>query len=733
MTHGKLFLMNSIVSRMSVSEKAYRTCSNDFFLNRKVLTLSHLNLSRMKSTISFLVIFFCITAYSASAQDKLRQMPGYDRFQKISPQMRTAFKTGALTVKWSDDGSYFEYEQDKKLYRYTVKTKTLTNMGDAPAPERRAPGARPARGRQYDFAISPDGKWKAYTKDRNMYISLPDGGNAMAITSDGNDQTQIKYGVATWVYGEELRQTTAMWWSPDSKKIAFYKFQEKNIKKYYVLLNQLKLQDSLEVEAYPKVGADNLPVDLMVYDVDSHKLTQFDVRNGKPFRDGDLGTYLYGMSWTPDGKELLYHSTNRKQDIMEYRAADPATGKSRTVVREEWLASYTSNSPEMVVLKDGKRFIWASERSGFNNYYLYDLSGKLINAITQHPFEVSRIVKVDEKEGVLYYMARSGDNHMKQQLHRVKLDGTKNVRLTNPAFDHSITLSPDNKFFVDVSQTHDVPPVTSLMDANGKLVAELAKSDLSKFESLGLKKTEVFTFTSVDGVTQLHGMIHFPSDFDPAKKYPVLLSIYGGPGTNAVRETFSTPDVLTEYGFLVVNVDGRNVGGRGKKLSDVLYGNLGIVEMDDFAAGIKSLHTRPYVDKNHVGVFGGSYGGTTAATLLFRYPDVFQAASASSAVTDWRNYDNVYTERFMNLVSNNLKGYEAGSLMPMAKNLKGNLLIYYGTADNNVHPSNSLQLIEALQKAGKSFEVQVGPDMGHTSVNRERMMEFFIQHLVLDK
>lgn len=684
----------------------------------------------MRTRSLLLLVAICATQI-LSAQDKLKKMPGYEQYQKISPQIRNSFKSGALVVKWSEDGSSFEYEQDKKLYRYTIKTKTLAEIGDAPAPDRQG-GSRPARGRQFESAASPDGKLKAYTKNRNMYVSAPDGSNPIQITTDGNEETQVKYGVATWVYGEELGQRTAMWWSPDSKKIAFYKFQEKNVKKYYVLLNQLKLQDSLEIEAYPKVGADNLPVDLMVYDTETKKLIQFDSREGKPFKDGDLGTYIYGMAWTPDGRELLYHSTNRKQDIMEYRAADPATGKSRLVVHEEWLASYTRNTPEMVILKDGKRFVWASERSGFNNYYLYDFSGKLISTLTKHPFEVSRIVKVDEQSGVLYYMARSGDNHMKSQLHKVKLDGTKDVRLTNPAFDHSVTLSPDNKFFTDVAQTHDTPPTTSLLDAKGKLVAQVGKSDLSKFDALGLKKVEVFTFTSADGVTQLQGMIHFPSNFDPNKKYPMLLNNYGGPGTNAFRETFTLPDALTEYGFLVLSIDGRNASGRGKKMMDKLYGNLGIVEMDDFAAGVKSLHNRPYVDKNNVGAYGGSYGGTTAATLLLRYPDLFHAAVASSTVTDWRNYDNVYTERFMNLLENNLKGYEASSLMPMAKNLKGDLMIFYGTADNNVHPSNSLQFIDALQKAGKSFEVQVGPDAGHVSVNRERMMEFFIQHLVLD-
>ncbi|WP_373400828.1 alpha/beta fold hydrolase [Algoriphagus halophilus] len=227
-------------------------------------------------------------------------------------------------------------------------------------------------------------------------------------------------------------------------------------------------------------------------------------------------------------------------------------------------------------------------------------------------------------------------------------------------------------------------------------------------------------------------MIHFPSDFDPSKKYPVILSNYGGPATNAFRETFVYPDPLTEYGFLVLNIDGRNVRGRGKKLLDQLYGNLGLVEMDDFAEGIKALHDRPYFDKDRVGVYGTSYGGTTSATMLLRFPELIHAAVANSSVTDWRNYDNIYTERFMGTLETNLEGYNRFSLMDMADQLQGELLLFYGTADNNVHPSNTLQLIKAFQNAGKSIEVQIAPDGGHTALNRDRMMEFFIEHLVTD-
>ena len=667
----------------------------------------------------------------SQAQDKLKSMPGYEQYQTIAPQLRSAVKPGSLNVKWAEDGKSFEYVEDGKLQSYSLKTKKVTEIGDAPAPERRA-WNRPARGRQFDSAESPDGKYKAYTKDRNMYLSNADGSNVVEITTDGNEENQVKYGIATWVYGEELGQNTAMWWSPDGSKIAFYKFVEKDVKKYYVLLDQLSLYDSLEIEAYPKVGEPNLPVDLMVYDVATKKVTELDIRDGKPYSDGDLGTYIYDVSWTPDGEELLFHSTNRRQNILELRAANPETGKSRTVIREEWLPSFVENSPEMEVLADGEHFIWASERSGFNNYYLYNFDGTLVNAITSHPFEVSNIVKVDEDAKMLYYMARSGENHMLMQLHRVQLDGKKDTRLTDPSLNHSVTISPDGKHFVDVAQTHEIPPFTNLLDAKGKVVTELAKSDMSKFEELGLKKVEVFTFTSKDGVTELHGMIHYPSDFDSTKKYPVILSNYGGPATNAFRENFTLPDPLTEYGFLVLNIDGRNVRGRGKELLDQLYGNLGLVEMDDFAEGIKSLHDRPYFDKDRVGVYGTSYGGTTAASMLLRFPELVHAAVANSSVTDWRLYDNIYTERFMSTLDNNEEGYNRFSLMNKADQLQGELLIFFGTADNNVHPSNSLMLIKAFQDAGKSIEVQVAPDGGHTALNRDRMMEFFIKHLVTD-
>ena len=261
----------------------------------------------------------------------------------------------------------------------------------------------------------------------------------------------------------------------------------------------------------------------------------------------------------------------------------------------------------------------------------------------------------------------------------------------------------------------------------------MAKSDLTQFNQLGLKKAELFTFKAADGKTTLYGLLNFPSNFDPNKKYPVLMSVYGGPasGGNVARETFSPSNPLTEYGFLVVNLDSRAAPGRGKRVLDSIYQKLGVVEMDDMAEGIKSLWSRPYFDKNRVGVYGTSYGGYSSAMLLLRHPQVFRAASASSAVTSWYHYDTIYTERYMWIPQENKEGYEAGNAMNFADKLTGRLMIYYGTADNNVHPNNSMQLIQALQRAGKSFEVQVGPDAGHSGLRPDRMMEFFIENLVM--
>ncbi|MGH7469663.1 MAG: DPP IV N-terminal domain-containing protein [Longimicrobiales bacterium] len=671
------------------------------------------------------------------AQDRLRTYPGHEQYQRMAPQLQTAqvaIQAGALQVTWADASS-FTYQKDGKRYRYDVKTRQaseVTQPPDAAGGGRgRAGGGFPERGRQFDSALSPDGQQRAFYRDNNLWLGKDDRSNAIAITTKGNAAERVKFGIASWVYGEELDQNTAMWWSSDSKKLAYYGIDEKPVSQYYLQMDQTRWYSKLDIEAYPKAGEPNPIITLFVYDVNSRQSTEIDIRDGQPFTNDVVGHYVYNVGWSPDGREITLNRTNRRQNIMEFAACSPASGKCRGIVREEWPTGWVENSPTLRYLADNNRFIWASERSGFRNFYLYDLSGKLLATLTNHPFEVGAIVRVDEKENTLYYTARSGDNHMKMQLHRVGLNGRNDRRLTDPAFNHTVSVSPDGKHFVDIAQTHDQPPRTQLVDGNGKVLAELSRADLSRYQPLGLQPVELFTYKAADGVTELHGMLHKPSNFDPNRKYPVLVSVYGGPATNGARETFTLPSQLTEYGFLVVTLDGRNSGGRGKRFLDAIYQKLGVVEIDDQAAGVKALASRPYVDAGRVGIYGTSYGGYASALALLRYPDVFHAASASSSVTDWRHYDTIYTERYMWIPQENATGYDAGSAMKYVSNLKGRLMLFYGTADNNVHPNNSMQLIQALQRAGKSFEVQVGPDVGHAGLNMQRMMEFFIENLVL--
>jgi dipeptidyl-peptidase 4 len=686
----------------------------------------------MRLPITTLCLSLAVVS-TAAAQDRLRQMPGHEQYTRMAPKLEGAFASGAIAPRWTADGSAFDFARGGRRVRYDIATRRIIDAPAVTPPSPTRGFAGVARGRQATEVWTRDSSRKAIYKDRNLFITNRDGSGERRLTTDGSETARIKYGTASWVYGEELGQTTAMWWSPDGTRLAFYRFDEKPVKDYWLQTDQTAVQGTVQVEAYPKAGTANPIVDLFVHDLRTGTTTRMDARDGKPLTDDVVGHYVYGIAWSMDGSELLLRRTNRRQNVMDFAACAPATGVCRVIVREEWLPSWTENSPPIQWLEDGRRFVWYSERTGYANYYLYDLSGAMLATLTAHQAEVAGIVRIDERAKQLWYYARTGDNMMKLQLHRVGLDGRGDTRLTDPAFHHTVSLSPDGRYFVDIAQTHATPPTSRLMDAKGKVISVLAESDISGMVAAGFKPVEMFTYTAADGVTRLHGMIHKPSNFDPGRKYPVLFSVYAGPATNGAREVYTPPSTQAEYGFIIVTVDTRAAAFRGKRALDAIYLKLGEVEVDDLAAASRHLATLPYIDGTRVGIFGTSYGGYASALALLRHSDAFAAASASSAVTSWHHYDTIYTERYMYTPQANPTGYEKGNAMTYAKDLKGRLLIYYGTADDNVHPNNAMQLIKALQQAGKSFEVQVGPDEGHSSVNPERMMEFFIEHLVLGR
>lgn len=698
---------------------------------------------RITHTLMVAALAFAL-APPAMAQSRIKTMPGYDQWAEVSPKIASSFKSGAITPVWAADSLSFDYSQDGLRWRFDVATLKATRVADAPGePTPAGPAAQPAaaapgglvlargRGREADV-LAPDGKSRAFSRDHNIWYAPGEGGSEQQISFDGGVKERIRNGVGSYVYLEEFSVSQPVWWSPDGTKLAWMRYDETKVDDYFLQLDQTRTLSTVLTQAYPHAGANNPVADLMIFDFATGKTRRMDTREGLPFSNNVIGHYVWNAQWTADGAEILARRADRLQKHYDLTACDPATGKCRSVVRESRPATWAQGGAPRF-LADGKRFIWSSERNDFRNLYLYDLSGALLATLTRHAFDVVDVVKVDETAGWIWYTARSGDNPMKVQLHRVQLDGREETRLTDPALTHRVEVSPDGMYFVDVEQAHDKPPVTRLRDRDGKALADVAASDLSRFDQLGLRKAERFSFTAASGPTRLHGMLQFPSNFDPAKKYPLLLSVYGGPGSAGLNETFATANPLAEYGFIILRLDARTNTGRGRKVLDQAYQQLGVIEIDDFAEGIRAAAVRPYVDASRVGVYGTSYGGSVAALMLMRYPELVHAAVANSPVTDYRLYDTAYSERFLGLPEQSPAAYDRAALLTHIDGLKGDLMIYYGTSDDNVHPKNALQLIKALQEAGKSFEVQVGPDRGHTSLDQTRMMEFFIERLILDR
>ncbi|MFO0828372.1 MAG: DPP IV N-terminal domain-containing protein [Phycisphaerales bacterium] len=571
------------------------------------------------------------------------------------------------------------------------------------APMRRPPA--PARGRQSERAVSADGARTALFRDGNIY--LQENNSEIPVTTGGN--AKVKYGSASWVYGEELDQTTAMWWSPDGKRLAFYKFDDSNVIDFALPVGWTKLRPSTVREAYPKPGEPNPIARLMIYDVESKKTVDVDVGDDKE-------QYVYEVEWTPDSSGLLYRRTNRRQDKLDLMLADPATGASRVVLTETQ-PTWQKNSPDFRFLKDGKRFIWESERSGFAQYELWSLDGKRIAELTHGPGPVESIARVDEDRGELWYVARSSETKINPQLHRASLDGdaAKDRRLTPDDLHWSnFRIAPDGSYFTATSEFVDVPPTSYLFRADGTKVATIAQSDPDYWTKVGGTKPEFVRLTAADGTTPIYGILWKPSDFDPSKKYPLLVSAYGGPAFSQISTRLSQARPECEFGLLMLTVDNRGTPGRGKEFEAANYLSLGEEDCDDQAAAVKQIAERPYVDRNRVAITGHSYGGFMTLIAMLRYPDIFQVGVAGAPPTDWRNYDTIYTERYMRTPKENPDGYENFSCITLADKLKGHLLLLHGMVDDNVHVTNSWQFVDELQKKNKPFEMMFFPRSDHS-------------------
>ncbi|MHB8862260.1 MAG: S9 family peptidase [Pirellulaceae bacterium] len=715
-----------------------------------------------------ILVCFCLIrgAMGAVAAEPLSQLPGYDNYRQVRDVMESLSSAGRVSrLEWAEDGDSLTFHRQETLSRINLKDLSLEVMppakpsdssvsGSGGGPRReRASRERAGRAQQSTWVRSPDGQWIARYQDHNVVLErVPETAEGEAADTQQQEQAAsgegatgneeklaspelvqvttggspyFRYGTACWVYGEELFQDSAMWWSPDSRKLAFYEVDERHLPDYYLTIDNVEVFPKIHVERYPTAGMSNPYVGLLVYDLASKLTTRVDV-------GGDRLQYVYNVRFTPDGKEVLFSRTNRRQDTLEVMAADAATGKSRLVVSEQQ-PTWQNNKPLLQFLGDGQRFIWETERTGWKQYELRHLNGSLSNPLTPvTSYPVASIVRVDEAAGWLYYTAYSGENPLDAHLHRVQLDGAQPVRLTSGSRHHSaFHIAPNHKWFVATYEAVDAPPTTALFNDKGEEVAILATGDESKAKELGLVPPELFVFQADDGVTDLQGILHKPAHFDPNRKYPLVINVYGGPSSRGISNHYQPADPHCEFGFLIATIANRGTTDRGKAFETATYLKLGQVDLKDQADGVKILSQRPYVDATRVGIMGHSYGGYMSALAVVRYPDLFHVAVAGAPVTDWRNYDTIYTERYMRTPQENPEGYRDSSCLTYANNLRGKLLLMHGLVDDNVHPSNTWQLVDALQRENRRFDLMVFPRSKHgLGTGSESMRwEYLHQHL----
>lgn len=638
----------------------------------------------------------------------------------LSAQPANSFGSGTVTnVKWHEDGRFVDFKSDGKTYRYSLESNTRTEIeaGDSKgvlsprSPRRFRRGGtsgntgkyigRPSRGRQYTRVESPDGKWEAQYKNWNLVLENKETKEVVPVTTDGNEK--IHFGTASWVYGEELNQTRAMWWTPDSKKILFYKFDDTDVEKFYLLRGWSKINTELYPEYYAKAGANNPVAELFVYDLESKTTTRVDI-------GGTGDEYIYGIRVSPLGDVMLLNWTDRLQQNLKVMTIDLETGKCTPII-EETQSTWQTNSPRMAFLKDKQRFLWPTDKSGFTHYEMRDLTGKLYHTVTAGDFQIQTINVMEDNNLVSLIGNGSSANPYYMQYYLVGLDGQNQRRVTTLDFHHSnFQLSPDKKWLVAQYEEVNRPPCTALYKTDGTFVANLAESDPDSAANIA----ESFTFKSNDGKFDIYGILYKPKNFNPNQAYPVINTLYGGPGSTEYRPNYVASErSLGKQGYLEVKVGNRGTGTRGKAFLGAAYLRLGDIDIQDHADAIRFLRKRPYVDGNRVGIVGHSYGGFMAAMGIFKHPDVYTAAVDRAGPTDWQNYDTIYTERYMSTPQLNPDGYKTGAAMTYVKDFKGKLMIMHGMVDDNVHPNNAFQLIAALDQAGKSYESRFWPNGGH--------------------
>ncbi|WP_298140427.1 S9 family peptidase [Flavobacterium sp.] len=576
-------------------------------------------------------------------------------------------------------------------------------------------------GQVQEPTFSPDGTKIAYAKANDLYIYDITSRNTTRVTSDGV-KNKIINGITDWVYEEEFAFVRAFDWSTDSKKLAYIRFDESEVPQFSMDMYKKDLYPTSETFKYPKAGEKNALVSLHIYNLNGNISQPINLGNYSDF-------YIARMKWTNDANIVSVQVLNRHQDNLDLIFVDATTANAKVVLNEKDKA-YVDVTDNLTFLKDNS-FIWTSEKDGYNHIYLYDKNGKLKNQITKGNWEVTSYYGFDEKTKTVFYQSVENGSILRD-VYKISLDGKKKVKLSSQVGTNAATFSPDFTYFINTYSSATVPPTYTLNSSkDGKQVQEIVNNTtlVDKLKKYDLPTKEFFELTTEKG-HKLNAWMIKPKDFDASKKYPVFMYQYSGPGSQEVANNWlDTNDMwfmmLSQQGYIIACVDGRGTGYKGAAFKKCTQKELGKFEVEDQIDAAKVIGNYAYVDKSRIGIFGWSYGGFMSSNCLFKGADVFKMAIAVAPVTNWRFYDSIYTERYMTTPQENASGYDDNSPINHVSKLKGNFLLIHGTADDNVHVQNSMQMIEALVQANKQFDWAIYPDKNHGIYGGKTRIQLF--------
>ncbi len=558
--------------------------------------------------------------------------------------------------------------------------------------------------------FSPDGKKIAYAYENNLYVYNYDTQKLTQITTDG-EKNNIINGITDWVYEEEFGFVRAFEWNSSGTHLAYIKFDETEVPEFSMDVFGKTLYPSQDVFKYPKAGEKNSRVTLEVYDLTKNSTANLvDVYGGGEF-------YIPRIKWTNEANLLSFQIMNRHQNLLHLSFVEVNT-RSSTIIIEEKDEAYVDIHDNLTFLDDNS-FIWTSEKDGFNHIYHYDRKGKQIRQITKGNWEVTGFYGYDSKTKTIFYQSTENGS-VNRDVYKIRLDGKNKVRLTQKTGTNKATLSPDFNFFINSYSSSTEPTSFTLNSSkDGKQIQSIVDNTelASKLEKYNLPVKEYFELTTEKG-HRLNAYIIKPKNFDATQKYPLLMFQYSGPGSQQVANQWLNANdywhmLLAQEGYLVACVDGRGTGFKGAAFKKVTQKELGKYEVEDQIDAAKVFGAYPYIDKERIGIWGWSYGGFMSSNCILKGNEVFKTAIAVAPVTNWRFYDTIYTERYMQTPQENASGYDDNSPINHVDKLKGNYLIIHGTADDNVHFQNAARMIRALQLANKQFDQAVYPDTNH--------------------